>query len=234
VPKFTEEKKPRLPLWIAEELGEVYFIRKDAEDDQKLLRTEFFEAATATFTPARLAQKTVVPPPDVQAQGEDSARTYAEQYNAGWNAIDVDAEVLEVTLREDPNYKPYQIVVEVEDGVTDRKGATHPGYVISRSISSGSPMLDTERLQAVDYDLYLRATVVANYDMLVALLDFGNVDTDKIDDVLNSTNLPRVPRNPDDLSAEDAEAIREFSFEGPKPTPKLLVRYAKEEEIGES
>lgn len=238
VPKFTapEPEAPDLDS-IAADLGEVYFIEKDAKSERERLRGEFFKAATATFTPERLAQKTVVPPSDIQAQGEDSARAYAAQYNPGWTVIEVEENdkggMWAILIREDPDYKPYQDVVEIEGGVTDRKGVNHPGYVVSRSISTGSPMLDTERLQAVDFDLYLRATVIENYDLLSQLLYQAGVGNEYIDKRLNESNLPRVPLPPDSLSAEDAEAIREFSFEGPKPTPKLLIRYAKEEEVGE-
>jgi hypothetical protein len=238
VPKFTapEPEAPDLDS-IAADLGEVYFIEKDAKSERERLRGEFFKAATATFSPKRLAQKTVIPPSDIQAQGEDSARAYAAQYNPGWAVIESEENdkggMWTVLIREDPDYKPYQIVVEIEDGVTDREGVSHPGYVVSRSISTGSPMLDTERLQAVDFDLYLRVTVVENYDLLYQMLYQAGTDRGLIDKHLDESTMPRVPRHPDDLSAEDAEAIREFSFEGPKPTPKLLIRYAKEEEVGE-
>lgn len=228
------------PIEIAPILGEVYFIRKDAEDEQKKLRLDFFEAASQTFSPEGLAQKTLVAPPTVDSEAE--ARAFAEQYNPGWIAIEAeeheDGGMFAVTIQEDPAFLPYSIVVEVKGGIAvdDPKDPkiqkVHPGYVISRTIVSGSLMMDIDRLEANDQDLYLAATYIDNYDFLADLLYENGVHQNDIDEKLEQGGARRLPKNPDDMDEETLEAVKSYLFEGPKQ-PKLNVRYAKDNEIGE-
>jgi hypothetical protein len=229
VPNFTdpvEEEVLDLNA-ISADLGEVYFIEKDAKTERERLRGEFFKAATATFSPERLAQKTVIPPPDVQT--EEASRAYAELYNTGWTVVEYRPG--QVVIREDPSLKPYQKIIEIEGGVKDGKGQEHPGYSISRSITGGSLSLDEERISTLDPELYERVTQVAYYDTLARLLYDLSVNPDDIDRRLNSSNLPRVLRSLDDLDDKDREAVKQYTYESAR-SAKLLVRYAKEEEIG--
>lgn len=227
MPKFTEAPAQPSLDEIAAYLGEVYFIEKDAKAERENYRGKFFEAATATFSPEKLAQKTVVVPQDVQT--EEARAAYARTYNVGWEVVSVNDDG--VVIREDPALKPYQIIVPVE-GLVDSKKNPQPGYSISRSVASGSLTLDEERIMALDFDLYLRVTIVANYDLLYRLLYQAGAEVEAIDKRLDESSLPRVLRSLDDLSDEDRAEVQQYTYEGPRQV-KLLVRYAKEEEIGE-
>jgi hypothetical protein len=221
--------KPKTVEDIAPILGEIYYIRKDAEDEQKILRTDFFLAAAIENASKKLARKTVVTPASVQTSEEASA--YAELYYTGWKIVEND-DVRKVIIEEDPDFLPYSIVVPIDGGVIDAKGKEHPGYVITKSIVSGSAMLDIDRLQIEDPELYEQVTYVPLIEQAIAVYGEGNRYVEDLQALVADLNLPRLPKNPDLLTDEQAARIKQYSYESPK-TKKLLVRFAKEDELGE-
>lgn len=231
--KKQEQEEERSTISdIALDIGEVHFIEKDAKDEKAKLREEFFLGAALENQVSTLAHKTATVPDSIRAESE--ARAFVEQYNSGWRIIEgVEKDNGWVfTIEEDPMYKPYHIVVEVED-LLDSNGKPHPGYVVSKTIVSGGVMLDTERLKIDNHALYEEVTTFENYDILANMLYHANVDVEDINARLAQAGIPLVAKNPDDLTPEQNEAIKPYSYEGPKSL-RLNVNYAKEEELGEA
>lgn len=218
---------PRTGEQIASELGEVYWFWKDAEHEKEKLRKEFFQAVTDSFDVEDLAEKTVSLPEHV---AEDELAEYAEQYHPGWKLVKSTG--IKLLLREDPALKAgvqtvlFRSVDEAteEEGITgvyDRKGVWHPGYVVTKSIVGGSALIDTERMQSYDPDLW---------DELSEWQSFPGVDQQSdptLDDRLEALGWPRIIGK---LGAAGVKAVRPYSYEG-KRTVKLLVRYAKDEDV---
>jgi len=233
MPKFSEDitdQVIRTPQQIGSELGEVYYIEKDAADELKDLRVEFFLAAKVAKELEPLARKTVAVP---EGLDHDDAVAYALKYHSGYRLVEgQDEETERLVLEEDPDLIPHQVVIQVDGNVIDSKGNEHPGYVISKSIRAGSSLLDDERLREEDPDLWEEITEIPNYDYLYALLLSAGVDEDDIDEKIVNSGIERVPIHPDKLSRQQNAQLAEYLYEGPK-TKALLVNYAKPEELGE-
>lgn len=221
MPNFTKqtetleiEQSEKSLIETANTLGEVYFIRKDAEDEQKELRDEFFRKTTLEIKSENLAQKTVKIPESIAA---DKAEIFVLQYNPGWIIITNQDD--NFIIEEDPDYKQFSIVTE-----------TNPAYVVTKTIRLGTTMLDLERLKLDDSQLYWRVTKYnSRYEIL---FEYDPKSKDRIVKFLQDREDLRVIKNPDDLSSEDLEALGPYTFEGPK-TKALNVRKAKPEEIGQ-
>lgn len=216
---------------LVKELGEVYFIRKEADDEQKKYRDQFFKAATKESEAGSLARLVVQTPTDTSTEAE--ARAYVERYYPGYVINEVVHHTQggwTISIEEDPSLTSFEHVVEIEDGVTDAKGNTHPGYRIVRTSRAGSAVLDDERLQEKDPDLWDSITTIDNYDLIADMLWHANVDRSDIPSVINSSGLPRVLKPIEDLDPEDVEKIKPYMHEGPRSVA-LNVYYAKEEEL---
>lgn len=216
---------------LVRELGEVYFIRKEADDEQKKYRNEFFEAATEATKEEVLARLVVQTPQDITSEAE--ARAYAERYYPGYVAGEVTHKKgsgWSVSIEEDPALKTYEHAVEVEGGVTDAKGNEYPGYRIVRISRAGSVVLDDERLREKDPDLWDEITTIDNYDLITDLLRAANVPTTEIHSRIAKFDFPRKLRPIEDLEPELIEQIKPYMHQGPSSVA-LNVYYAKAEEL---
>jgi hypothetical protein len=234
MPKFSEDKQEpaiRNTQEIGSELGEIYYIEKDAADELKDLRLEFFLAAKVAKELEPLARKAVAVP---EGLDPEDAITRVLKYNSGYRLVkDQDTDGDKLVLEEDPDFIPHEIVIQVDGGVIDSKGKEHPGYVITKSIRSGSTLLDDERLRKEDPDLWEEVTEIPNYENLYALLAAAGVDEADIDALIVNSEIERVPIHPDKLTRSQNAALSEYIYEGTKKQA-LLVRYAKDDELGES
>lgn len=209
---------------IASNLGEVYFIAKDAKAEQEDLRLEFFKAAAEAHEAKGLGQKTVEVP-----KGSDAA-TYAVQYNAGWRVKQVEGE--RVLLEEDPDAKAWQEVIRTPEPVVDAKGKEHPGYVVSKTIRSGSALVDDERLKVENSDLYYEITELPGFALYADLVaQFTEWNQDELEMWLEDHGVERVMKSIKSLTPEQIDAIKPYVYEAPKSSV-LNVRYAKEDEQG--
>lgn len=206
----------RTPDQIAPDLGEVYWFWKDSEAEKEILRKQFFDACTQAAIDKGLAQKTVIVPDDIV--GTETIGEFTERYNSGWKVISVHG--AKVLIEEDPALKGTTEVVILSGPVEDRNGNLHPGYVVTKTIVGGSAMVDTERMEQLDYDLYEHITQFKGF---APDWDMGSV----ILDLLIENDWPREIRS--DLNEQDIESIKEYSYEGPR-SAKLNVRYAKPDE----
>lgn len=233
MPKFSDDKQEpavRNTQEIGSELGEIYYIHKDAGDELKDLRLEFFVAAKVAKELEPLARKTVAVP---EGLDPDDARAYALKYNSGYRVVeDQDDETDKLVLEEDPDLIPHTIVIAVDGGVVDSDGKEHPGYVVTKTIRSGAQLLDDERLREEDPDLWEDVTEIPNYEYLYALLVQAGVDEEDVDTQIANSGIERVPIHPDKLSRKQMAEVADYLYEGAK-TKALNVRYAKEEELGE-
>jgi hypothetical protein len=216
---------------IAASLGEVYFIAKDAKAEQEDLRLDFFAAAAKAHEAKGLAQKTVEVPSGVDAMA------YAEQYYPGWKAIDVPHEHTlgenpHVMMVEDPDAKPWQEVIQTPEPVVDAKGKEHPGYVVSKTIRSGSALVDDERLKTENPDLYYEITELPGFTLYADLVaQFTEWNQDELEMWLEDHGVERVMKSIKSLTLEQIDAIKPYVYEAPKSSV-LNVRYAKEDEQG--
>jgi hypothetical protein len=223
---------------IAGELGEVYFIKKDAEKELSELRTTLFDKITETFDESQLAQKTYRAPYWKYKSAGD-AQAGAEKFNSGWRALSVDDNADDtddwvVLLGEDPGFKQASIVVEAEN-VVDSKGKPHPGYVVTKTVRKGTDFFDIEQLQVDDEDFFWKITEWPR-DEVALLEQLFDTEDDLSTYLLECVHLTddqygRVMVSPDTLSGEDIEKLGPYVYEGPKQLA-LNVRYAKPDEIG--
>lgn len=210
---------------IAHALGEVYFMRKEAEDEQKLLREEFFDAITESFEGEDLARKTVAIPEDII-----NATEWAEKYNPGWRVVMIQSE--QVILEEDPAFKSSMIVVRTDPFEVSAPTKKKPdrvktvyGYVVTKTIRSGTTLIDADRMREVDADLYNQVTTLPPW--WEGIKEFVTGDPAKVFAALGEYRVLR-----DNLTDKEIAAIKPYVYEGPK-TKALNVSYAAEDEQAE-
>jgi hypothetical protein len=195
------------------------------------IRKEFFNAITiqieAEKTP--LAKKTVAVPTSIPV---DDASAYALKYNPGWRLVE--SRVMpdgsaKVIIEEDPAFRSYSHIVRVENP----DEGEYKGYHVSRSVVSGSVLLDDERLKKEDKALWEEITYIPMYESLANMLLGSGVDPEEVDTRLQKylgDNLKRILKPLTDLTAKQQKRIKPYMYEGPK-TLKLLVREAKDAEL---
>lgn len=203
----------KTPSEVAPDLGETYWLWKDFEAVKEDWRRLFFDAVTEAARAEGLAQKTVQVPDDLTSREE--AETYAARYNPGWLIIDADKD-LGIILEEDPALKGWVEVV-LTDPFLDRNGKEQFGYVVTKTITGGSVLVDTERMDQVDPTLF---------DKVTQYKGFGPDETisKTVRSVLRKMNWGREIR--EDLTDEQMRAVRDYSYEGSR-SARLNVRYAK-------
>lgn len=214
------------PTMIAEVLGEVYFIEKETAIEKNQLKDEFFKAIAASIKTESLATKVATAPKSCTTM--DSALGYFKQYHPGWIAsITENKGKFSATLQEDPDFIQESILVLVS--VTDIDGKEHPGYVVTKEVRSGTAMLDIDRLKAEDLDLYYAITEIEHYILIADIFWDFDIPPEDFEEPIKQAGLPRVLKNPDELTDEQQAAIMPYSFEGPR-VKALRVRYAKDDE----
>lgn len=161
---------------IVSELGKAYKGWKGNESKKNTLRDEFFEAITRKLTDDSLAERVI----EVEAPSkEDAVRLVTQRYPT-WTIPDSDDGIRqhpekeaawEIILRENPEYISYSITVDDK--------------VYGRQVSTGSPMIDDERLQAENPELWLGISRWPNQKFIEELLYNAGVDGHKLDGSYN-------------------------------------------------
>jgi hypothetical protein len=221
---------------IAGSLGEVYFIKKDAEKELGDLRTQLFDSVTASFDESSLAQKRWYVANERGDGTLQGSKDYAVKFNSGWEAIEgrEDGPGYEILLREDPALKQKSIVVE-SDGVVDSKGKTHPGYVVTKTVRKGSDLVNIETMEVEDEDLFWDITEWPKETVRIVEILFDDqyaLDAYLMERVyIYTPQYGRVLKDPSELTSAEIEKLKEYVYEGPKQLA-LNVRYAKPDEIG--
>lgn len=137
MPKFN--KKTEDLGSVTTKLGEAYRQWKDGEKEKEKLRKKFFDLARQENS-KNLAQKSIT----IDTQNEDEAREYIAREYPTW-----DVEKLEeknngyrAIIRESPNYRDF--VFSNDDD----------GYVYRYQVTEGATLVDDERLQSEQPDLW--------------------------------------------------------------------------------
>lgn len=222
-PESTEE--PKTLDEIAADTGVAHTLKTESEALLKTLKKEFFDAATAQIDPKSLATKTVAIPTSVPV---DDSKAFALKYNPGWVFVEQRAMPngsVRVIIQEDPAFRSFSHVVRVDD---------ETGYHVSRSVASGSVLVDDERLKVEDKRLYEEVTYVPMYDALTDMLSQDDrltaVEIDARIQEYVGDQLTRTLVSLKDLTPKQQRALKPYMYEGPKQA-RLLVRTAKESEL---
>lgn len=221
-----DEPALKNPNQIAAEVAEVYYIEKDAAIELKDLRADFFLAASLEAQGQTLARKTVAVPDTIEP--EDS-KAYVEQYNAGWRILEQDKKGRFV-IEEDPDFIGYVSVIPVGNGVADSKGKVHPGYVVTKTIRSGTTMFDEERLAQDDEELWEEVMTFRNWDRMVEIGKGFGLNVHEVRDWLIQIEWQRELKPESEIDPGNVPLIQVYFYEGPK-TIALNVRYAKDEDL---
>ncbi len=167
---------------IVSHLGEAYDAWKGGEKDKNTYKEHFFRVATQALIYETLAEKVV----EVKAKDEPAARDLISKRYPAW-VIDQVREATklgyyEAIIQENPELMSYTF--------------EHDGRVWQRQVSSGTPYVDDERLQAEDPELWEEITFVPEPE--------------------------RQLRPLDELAPDLLARLQEYIFEG-KPTVKLAA-----------
>jgi hypothetical protein len=230
MPKFTKEKPKRAIDAIAQDTAEWHFTHADAKAELANHRLELFEAITESFRApdSTRAQKTVVAS---KAKFKDFtvAEAYVDKYNAGWQRLSMSEtdDAYRFILIEDPEFMAASILVKPTEDFPS-------GFVVTKTVRSGTMMYDLDRMKDEDHDLYLAVTWMPNEEFLADMLYHANMDADEIvayiDTWATKYGVMRQPKSAEQLTSEQIEAIRPYMYEG-KKTVALNVREAKPEDF---
>jgi hypothetical protein len=137
-------------------------------------------------------------------------------------------------IEEDPAFKGHVEVINLPPWEIPAPTAKQPdrrqkvyGYVVTKTIRSGSALLDDERMQAVDPELYESVTTWPAWVKTVR--EYASKTA--FEKILKAVQPERVLR--EDLSPEEFEQVKVYAYEGPKSVA-LNVRYAGKDESSAS
>jgi hypothetical protein len=220
-------KKTKRPLDdIALSTAEWHTHQAEAAKYLKEDRQELFDTITAIKREGMRARKTVV-----IAKSDVSNFVAAEErvdlYNPGWlrdKASETDNDY-HFILIEDPAFMQHEIRVPASEDFAD---AFPNGWTVTKTVRSGTPMIDLDRMKKDDPDLYIEVTYVEYYDVLRDLVYEANVDPDEVDARIAKYNFPRQPKSSEQLTPEQMVAVQPYTYEG-KKTVALNVRPYKDD-----
>lgn len=161
----NEEIMTRTLENIVAELGAAYDTWKGGEKEKNELKDEFFKLATQEAGNGPLAEKVV----EIKARDDVQAKQIAIQRYPAWIPDDI---------REHPDREGYYEIIIRENPELMTFTFEHDGRVFQRQIVSGSPILDDERLQAEDPELWERITYVPEPER--KLRDFDDLDPETL------------------------------------------------------
>jgi hypothetical protein len=187
MPKF---EKPRAPEEIAVEIGEAH----SAKGKLEKLRKEFFDYIRDQKKATKLARRSVRV--DKEKYELAAAEERAVKLNPGYRRITTVErdDHWKILLEQDPNFLGDSYITGSKD---------EPGVVVTKTIRSGSSLVELDRLKQDDPDLYEQVTFIPPVD--------------------------RQPKNPDELTEEQLAKLQPYLYEG-APTAALNVRKAKPED----
>lgn len=236
-------QKSRTIKEVTAEFGEAYKDAKVFNDDKARLQKEFFSLATQILSERTLARKTVQVP-----EGADA--DYLAQHYPGWRALSSlrpgsEEGTWEAVLEEDPALLGFNYI-NPEDRM-----------VYARTTSQGSPMLDDERLQADDPELWeaisdypepwfglVEGAIKHAFDGVSGALT--EVHLDPVDllyelnpsalaaNFLRDRGIQRVVKPIEALTDEQLQAIQEYLVPAPVSVRLVPPRPAKQEELEEA
>lgn len=230
MPKFNKEKpKEKTLAEVAFETGGWHQAQKESKKELEGSRLEFFKKVTELNRDKPRATKTFLlnEPLDLL-----EAEARAIKYNAGWTIKsnqEVKGKGWKFILEEDPEFVGHS---EITDPTDDE-----PGYVVTKTIKSGTTMIDLDRMEKENYNLYFSVTYVPEEDLIRGILDSVSLPKEEwgavIDNTLSMFSLKRQPKPAEQLTEKQQAAIRPYMYEAPKSLA-LNVRLAKPTDYDET
>jgi hypothetical protein len=210
---------------ITAELGTAYKEWKGGEKKKNAAKDKFFMAINAELNEQIPAQTYAVSGPWGVGMSEEDAREEFVKRHPGWNVeeLRVCSEGWEAILVEDITLAPFTYVNKDE------------GMVYQRQVVSGSIMLDDERLQADDPELWNLVMEIPNRQIIENVMyECGQEPEDlsaALDTLWTNYNGPRTLKPLETLDDEVLARLSDYIYEG-RPTVKLAApRKAKAEEL---
>lgn len=210
---------------ITKRLGVAYKKWKGGETEKDKVRKEFWAAIEEAAT-AEPEEKLVEIDPDDFPDGNGEDDLLGEYIAREYPAWDLDeyqqngAGRIEAILILKPEFKA-MTYVNPDDGM-----------VYQRQFVNGSPVLDDERLQDEQPDLWIEITEIPNYEFIVALLPSEHDGADDVQTWIDERwDGPRTLKSLDSLPDETLALVQPYIHPG-KPSVKLAApRKAKPEEL---
>jgi hypothetical protein len=192
------DSDPRDLNEIASEVGHAHAQQAEAKTSLEKGRKAFFSKLTSKHRASARAKKTIiVPQPDLIKAEEMVAKYYP-----GWSIISArptsdNPQRYRFMLEEDPEFIGDQVTTGRPD---------NPGFVVTRTIRSGTTLIDLDRMKVEKPELYEQVTFVPEPE--------------------------RQAKPESELTPKQIEAIRPYIYED-KRTVALNVRKAKPEDYDE-
>lgn len=177
---------------LAEEVGDCHTENATTKTKLEKLRKRFFVALSSKHRASDRAMKTVY----TEESDPLKAEKFVLQYHPGWQITD-----------SRPAGKGRKFILEQDPELIGDSVVTgdpeNPGYVVTRTIRSGTTMIDLDRMKVEQPELY--------------------------NDVTELPQVERQPKEEKDLTPEQIEKIRPYIYEASK-SAALNVRKAKPED----
>lgn len=196
---------------ILDDLDSAYGEWKGGEKDKNKYKDEFFKLAVEALKDETQAEKVV----EIRASNTVQAGEIIGQRYPTWELDDIrkhpDREgYFEAIIRENPYYQSFSI--------------DHNGKTYQRQVISGSAMLDDERLQRDDPELWKKVSDFEHRATLENIIYECGIDgqevAEKLDNLGEAYGLPRQLKPLEDLDPEVLAQLQEYMYEG-KPTIKF-------------
>lgn len=216
--KKAEDKPPRVPEEVVADLAPAYKEWKDGEKAKEKLKKEFFTGIT------KWIKENGEPEEDyliVIGADEEAAIEAAEKERPGWIVEAVrpyraegDEEQVpdawEAIVVENPEFMPYTIEFS--------------GKVYGRQIVEGPSMLEHERIEEEDPELWKRVAKYPMQKVFEQVAFEANIPLREIDGyverVLEENGVKRQLVSLDEMSDKDAGSLQQYMYLGP-PSVKL-------------
>lgn len=214
--------KSRAPEEIVVDLAPAYHEWKGGEKTKNKLKTEFFDAITKYLKENGEQAEDLI---YIFAKSPDEATELAQKQHPGWVIEDwrdhpTEPGAYEIIIKEDPQFQPFTI--------------EHDGYIWGRQVAEGSTMLDDERLQVDNPDLWKSVTAYPYQNLLEDIayeagMDPRDVEFEEdgfkgfdgyIEWQCEKHGLKRSLKPMDELDEELLAQLKEYTYIG-SPTIKL-------------
>lgn len=199
----------RSPKEVVADLAPQYTTWKSSEKAKNKFRDEFFKSITESIKEGELAERVVT----IECGTTEEALDIAQKQNPLWAVVSgriTNRGDYEVLLRENPEYMPFTIEFD--------------GKTWGRQVSSGSTLIDDDKLREENEDLWYEITEFPMEDFVMDLMYESGMEPELVEDFVSKIavkhGIKRVLRPLDDLPGEVLAQVQEYVYEG-KPSVKL-------------
>lgn len=204
--------KIRTPEEIIAELAPAYTEWKSGEKGKEKFKKEFFTAVTEYLKEEGNQAEELV---SLEAPDEETALRYVEQRYPAWLVDDIrdhptESGSYEVIIVENPEYQPFTIEFD--------------GKVWGRQVAAGATMLDNERLEEENPELWKSVTTYPWLELMEAIAYEAGKDGEDVEEYVERQcerhGLKRQLLPLGDLPDEVMAELKDYFYED-KPQVKL-------------